>query len=370
MTASWVFDADGHVVEPLAMWDERLPRRLVGWAPQVLRYDDHFRFVCGDNISFRIAGRPESVAAPGQTPHKAEVPVPAQGAVDPAARLVDMDVDAIHIAAVYPTYGLMIQGVTEREPAIALCRAVNDWVHDYCSHDRARLVPTGVLPMTDPDAAYDEARRCVEGLGFGAVWRRPEQFPGITPLHDRGYERLWGYLAEAGVPLAFHPGLNGLVPYGYLSDRFDDYYSAMHAAHFATEQLMALTTMVAYGILERHAALRVAFLECGAAWAVPYLHRLDEHLETFGFDRGSLTMKPSEYFKRQCFVSVEDVEPGLDRMLAEYTGNVVFASDYPHGDGTFPGSTSALLETTAIPDEDVRRILRDNALNLYGVIAP
>jgi predicted TIM-barrel fold metal-dependent hydrolase len=57
-------------------------------------------------------------------------------------------------------------------------------------------------------------------------------------------------------------------------------------------------------------------------------------------------------------------------MLAEYTGNVVFASDYPHGDGTFPGSTSALLETTAIPGEDVRRILRDNALNLYGVIAP
>ena len=74
---------------------------------------------------------------------------------------------------------------------------------------------------------------------------------------------------------------------------------------------MALTTFIAFGILERHPRLRVAFLETGAVWALPYLHRLDEHLEVFGFDRGALTMEPSDYFRRQCFVSVEEVEPGL-----------------------------------------------------------
>ena len=76
--------------------------------------------------------------------------------------------------------------------------------------------------------------------------------------------------------------------------------------------MLALTTFVAYGILERHPRLRVAFLETGAVWALSYLHRLDEHLELFGFDRGALTMEPSDYFRRQCFVSVEEVEPGLD----------------------------------------------------------
>jgi predicted TIM-barrel fold metal-dependent hydrolase len=363
----WVFDADGHVVEPAEMWDRYLPARFRSYAPRVLQHEGYFYFVCGDRVGFRIAGRAESVAAPGQTPHRAEVPLPAAGATDPVARLRDMDTDVIGVAALYPTFGLMIQGVTERDPALALCRAVNDWVADYCRQGGERLVGVGALPMTDADDALAEAKRCVETLGFRGVWRRPEQFSGIPALQDESYEPLWAYLADAGVPLAFHPGVSGLVPYDYLEDRYGDYFGAIHAVHFVAEQMMALTSVIAYGILERHARLRVAFLECGAAWAVPYLHRLDEHLETFGFDRGGLNMKPSEYFARQCFVSAEEVEPGLDAMAASFPGSVVFASDYPHGDGTFPGSTSELLETELLPSDTVDRILADNARRLYGL---
>jgi predicted TIM-barrel fold metal-dependent hydrolase len=138
----------------------------------------------------------------------------------------------------------------------------------------------------------------------------------------------------------------------------------MHAAHFVTEQMLALTTFVAYGILERHPGLRVAFLESGAVWALSYVHRLDEHAETFGFERAGLTLEPSDYFRRQCFVSVEEVEPALDVMLSEYPDSVVFASDYPHADGTFPGSTAALL---ASDSAGVERVLLDNSLRLYGL---
>ena len=366
-SGSWVFDADGHIVEPLDTWDRFLPERFKTYAPRVLQEEDHFRFICNDRLSFRISGSAETLAAPGQTPHQVEAPVAAKGAVDPAARLADMDIDSIGIAALYPTFGLMIQGVMEREPALALCRAINDWIADYASRDTKRLIGVGVLPMTDAGDALAETRRCVEELGFRGVWRRPEQFPGIPALHDEAYEPLWGYLADAGVPFAFHPGVNGLVPFGYLKDRYDDYFSAIHAVHFAAEQMMALTTMVAYGILERHPALKVAFLECGATWAVPYVHRLDEHLEIFGFEHGGLTMKPSEYFARQCFVSVEEVEPGLDEMMARYPDSVVFASDYPHGDGKFPGSTADLLGTDQLTEAQLRTIMLDNAVRLYGL---
>jgi predicted TIM-barrel fold metal-dependent hydrolase len=78
-------------------------------------------------------------------------------------------------------------------------------------------------------------------------------------------------------------------------------------------------------------------------------------------------MPPSEYFRRQCFVSVEEVEPGLDVMLDAYPESVVFASDYPHADGTFPGSTRGLLETEDLDSTSVRQVLRDNALRLYGL---
>jgi predicted TIM-barrel fold metal-dependent hydrolase len=367
---SWVFDADGHVVEPGEVWERHLPARFRSYAPRVLQEEDHFRYICNDRLSFRICGRAESVAAPGQTPHKEAVPVPTAGAADPVARLSDMDTDAIDVTALYPTYGLMIGGVTERAPALALCRAVNDWMACYCEHRPDRLVGVGVLPLTDADDALAEARRCVEELGFKGVWRRPEQFAGIPHLHDSAYEPLWGYLAEAGVPLAFHPGVSGLIPYDYLKDRYGDYFSAIHAVHFPAEQMMALTTMVAYGILQRHPKLKVAFLESGAAWIVPYLHRLDEHLETFGFDRGGLTIAPSELFGRQCFVSAEEPEPGLALTLERYPQSVVFASDYPHADGTFPGSTARLLDSDELRDDALRRVMRDNALHLYGMETP
>jgi predicted TIM-barrel fold metal-dependent hydrolase len=362
-----VFDADGHIVEPDSLWQDHLPARFHSYAPRVIQFDDHFRYICNDRLGFRIAGRSESVGAPGQTPHREERPQLADGGSDPAARLLDMDVDHIGLAALYPTYGLMVQGVTEREPALALCRAINDWLAAYCDGDRSRLIGVGVLPQTDADDALAEARRCVEELGFRGVWRRPEHVAGTTHVQDPAYERLWAYLAEADVPLAVHPGLSGVIPVEPLTAIYGDYFSPIHAVHFAAEQMTALTTFVAYGILERHPTLRVAFLECGATWAQSYLHRLDEHLETFGFDRGGLTMAPSDYFRRQCYVSAEEVEPGLAGMLADYPDSVVFASDYPHGDGTFPGSTADLLTTTDLPPDGVRAVLRTNAFRLYGL---
>jgi uncharacterized protein len=364
---AWVFDADGHVVEPPEVWEVHLPARYRSYAPRVLQEDDHFRFMCNDRLSFRIRGRAESLAAPGQTPHRSDQPQAAAGAAVASARLADMDIDAIATAALYPTFGLMIQGVMERDPALALCRAVNDWIAEYCSNAPDRLVGVGVIPMTDAGDALAEARRCVEQLGFRGVWRRPEQFPGIPALHDAGYEPLWAYLADAGVAFAFHPGVNGLVPYEYLKDRYGDYFSAIHAVHFPAEQMMALTTMVAYGVLERHPSLKVAFLECGAAWIVPYLHRLDEHLTTFGFDAGRLSLRPSEYFARQCFVSAEDVEPGLSLALRTYPQSIVFASDYPHADGTFPGSTADLLGTDELTPQEVRAVMVANAERLYAI---
>jgi predicted TIM-barrel fold metal-dependent hydrolase len=169
------------------------------------------------------------------------------------------------------------------------------------------------------------------------------------------------------VAFTFHPGLNGVVPSDFLYQRYGDYFSPAHAVHFAAEQMMTLTTMVAYGVLERHPDLKVAFMECGAAWVVPYLHRLDEHLEIFGFDRGGLRMKPSEYFARQCFVSAEEVEPGLGLTMEMYPNTVVFASDYPHGDGIFPGSTADLLNTDELDKATVRKIMVENADRLYNV---
>ncbi|MFL6241456.1 MAG: hypothetical protein ACJ73V_00340, partial [Acidimicrobiia bacterium] len=99
----WVFDADGHVVEPPRVWDELLPARYLDYAPRVLQSEGHFRFVCGDRVGFPIEGRSESEGAPGQTPKQSDAPVSARGGSEPGPRLSDMAVDHIDAAALYPT---------------------------------------------------------------------------------------------------------------------------------------------------------------------------------------------------------------------------------------------------------------------------
>jgi predicted TIM-barrel fold metal-dependent hydrolase len=98
-----------------------------------------------------------------------------------------------------------------------------------------------------------------------------------------------------------------------------------------------------------------------------YLHRLDEHLEVFGYPNADLSMRPSDYFRRQCYVSIEEPEPALGVVLEQYPESVVFASDYPHADGIFPGATKELLEAVDLDDARKRRVLHDNAVRLYDL---
>lgn len=360
-----IIDADGHVVEPSDVWAE-IPEDARRWIPTPVVEGDHFFFRSGEHESFRMRARPESLSSPRGQGERSGAGQPAVGAADPKARLSDMDLDGISQAVVFPTYGLMVQAIPERQVQLALCRAINDWVADYCRVEPNRLFGMGVLPQTGAEDALTEARRCLERLDLRGVWRRPERIDGTAALHDATYEPLWSYLAEADRPFALHPGLNGVVPAAELRTRFDDDYSTMHAVHFPMEQMMGLTDLIGFGVLDRHPTLRVAFLESGATWALAQLHRLDEHLELFGLPH-TPSEKPSEQFRRQGFVSVEEVEPGLESTLAAYPESIVFASDYPHGDGVFPGSTAELLETDRLDETQRRAVLTDNARRLYGL---
>ena len=366
MTDARIIDGDGHFVEPDATFRDFLPTKYSSHAPRVIQYDDHFRIAVNDNISYRMMAKVDTLAAPGQTAKRTDAPVVAVGASDPAGRIRDLDLEGFERAVLFPTYGLMVQGVTDRHAAAALCRAINEWLAEYCRHDPYRLVGVATLPMMDVDDAIAEARRAIEHDGFRAAFRRPEVIPGAPKVHDRAWDPLWAYLAEANAALAIHPGLAGVVPYEFYKERFDDDFSTMHAAHFPVEAMMSLTSFIGFGILERHPTLRLALLESGAVWALPYVHRLDEHLEMFGLP-GALTMRPSDYFRRQCYVAVEEVEPGLDAFVHEYPDNVLFASDYPHADGTFPGAAKALLDTDLLDDSTRWGLLRENAIRLYGL---
>ena len=104
--------------------------------------------------------------------------------------------------------------------------------------------------------------------------------------------------------------------------------------HTPWEQMMALLALIEGGVLERHPQLRVGFLESGCGWLPYWLWRLDEEYKNLHWEvKDRVRLKPSEYFRRQCYIAVEPSEPYLPQII-EYIGsdNLIFGSDYPHMD--------------------------------------
>ena len=138
------------------------------------------------------------------------------------------------------------------------------------------------------------------------------------------------------------------------------------------EQMSSCVSLVYGGVLERFPELRVVFLEAGCGWVPFWLERMDEHYEN-GLKRNygasaTLSMRPSEYFQRQCYVSADADESFLPHVI-DVLGDerIVFSTDYPHPDSKFPHAVDSFLGLDRVSEESKRRILWDNALDLYGV---
>ena len=362
-----VFDSDGHVLEPRAAW-RGLPD---AHAVEIVRDDrglDHV-IVGGEEIFWASLGHMGSPGTDVGTREPLELEQAQAGAFDPAARLVDMDTEGIDAVVLYPTIGLGAWGITEPATAVAFARAYNDWLASYCATAPGRLRGAAMVPFQDPAAAVAELRRAVTELGFVAAFVRPNPCNGRT-LADPAFEPFWAAAEELGVAVGVHEGLQPAVPH-LASTRLPTSALLQHAASHTFEQMFAFAQLATCGVMERHPGLRWVFLESGGGWIPYWLGRLDHHVKTYGAYASEMRLAPSEYFHRQCWVSFE-IDEDHFAALAPLVGTdrIVWGSDYPHADSTFPGAVDELREAVApLSDTDRDRIIRTNGLALYGLDA-
>jgi len=262
--------------------------------------------------------------------------------------------------------GLAYGKITHRDWAIAVARAYNDWLAELCQADPRRMLGAGMLSVYDINDAVEETFRVVEELGFKSVFLRSNVVTD-KPWHDPYYEPLWDTLEKLDVPLGFHQASGSSIPQ---LNRvwFPGSLGLQRAYGQPMGQMFAVGSFCAGGVLERHPNLKVAFLEANCSWLPWMLWRLDEAWELEGdVDMPELTMPPSEYFKRQCVASVEPDETPA-RYAIDFLGNdnLVYSTDYPHGDSRYPHATESFLELP-ISDEDKRKILWDNCARFYAV---
>jgi predicted TIM-barrel fold metal-dependent hydrolase len=362
-----IMDSDMHLREPADLWSKYMEPAWRDQAPSVLSSTARSsamvlldgKILKGYDPTYR-GGIFDATRIDG------EIKEARERGFDAVSQLQAMDREGLDVAALYPSIGLGIMMREEINPklAAAVARAYNNWLHDFCKADPKRLKGVAMLSLHDVSEAVKEAERAVTKLGFVGVFARPEPLRNL-PWHSRYFDTLWSCLESLGAPIGFHSAAAaGEVP--QIGDRFGDNLLLRHVASHPMENMLAMIDVIGGGVCERHPKLKVTFLECYCGWVSFLLHRMNNAMAKGRFPTAG-QLKPSEYFKRQCWISTEH-EKELP-MAIEMVGDdrIVFSTDYPHGDSAFPRAVEEFLEMDRVSKESQKKILWDNCAQLYGL---
>jgi predicted TIM-barrel fold metal-dependent hydrolase len=135
------------------------------------------------------------------------------------------------------------------------------------------------------------------------------------------------------------------------------------------EMMLACLAVIWGGVCEKHPKIRIGFLESGGGWIAPWLDRMDRHFDDQGFNDSGLTTRPSDLFRRNCWISFEPVEGSL-HVLADYIGptKIMWATDYPHRDGFFPGAPDMVRkQLEGLSPATKHGVMAGGAMGFYGL---
>ena len=294
---------------------------------------------------------------------------PRRGEYLPDVRLKELDGDGIAGEVIFPQMtpfggGLMqYRHAIEPEHNLAGIRAYNRWLADLCKANPGRHAGVITINVEDIAETVREIREC-HALGlFGGVL-----LPGNTGEHPyyHHYERyapLWSVCEELNLPIHTHSGWS--PDYGDVPAATPMYISEVDM--WAQRPFTALLWSEAF---ERHPALKLVFTETGCAWILEHLRRLNFKADNpiFAHFTKNLSLTPDEYFRRNCYIGASFLprhevgyryDIGVDKLM--------WGSDYPHMEGTWPNTMSKLKETFHdVAESEVRDMLGETAVDVFG----
>jgi predicted TIM-barrel fold metal-dependent hydrolase len=367
-----VIDADGHILEPLDLWDKYMDPKFRDRAPRLVIDNETGKEKL--SVEGQLLGSKQGMGGIGGVgARQGEVKAAEMkynegrpGGFDPHKRIPDMDLDGIDAAFLYPSMGLFAGAVHDPALAGALCRAYNRWLADYCKPYPDRLFGVAMLPMQSVAHAIEEMKFARKELGFKAAFIRPNPYNNKMINHP-DYEPFWAAAEEVDMAIGFHEGGSSGMPTVGI-DRFEG-RAAQHIISHTMEMMLACLAVIWGGVCEKHPEIRIGFLESGGGWIAPWLDRMDRHFDDQGFNDSGLKTRPSELFKRNCWISFEPVEGSLN-VLADYIGptKIMWATDYPHRDGFFPGAPDMVRERLKGTSPATQHgVLAGGAMGFYGL---
>jgi predicted TIM-barrel fold metal-dependent hydrolase len=351
--------------EPPDLWTARVDEKHRDRAPRVV--EGHggkpgLFFTCGDAVMpVPVSGMFGAGKSAEELPEhlKKGFEIAPKSVWDPAARLAEQDVDGVSGEVLHPSFGMFLYDLPDRELREACQRVYNDFVAQYVSHDPRRLAGLAVIDLEDVSAGVRELERCARnGLRGAMVWASA---PSHRRYSDRAYDAFWAAAQDLGVPITLH-ALTGRSGPRLKPDQI--LFSYVEQPHIVQ---LTLAEMLFAGIFERFPRLHVVSSENDVGWVYHFMHRVDHAYEKFRHRQNvKLEMSPSDYVRRQVFFAFQFEELGMDLVKRLGAGNVMWASDYPHSDSTWPRSRHYLADILRDVPEDVRhKIINRNAARLY-----
>jgi len=272
-----------------------------------------------------------------------------------------LDKGGMESVVLYPTLGLFMSFIKDRKWAVALCRAYNTLMYEEFIKVSPRLKAVALMPVQDPEACGPELRRAVRELGHSGAMLPAD---GTHLLGDSRYAGVYEEAQRLDTMLGIHASGSHLGGAGV--DLFPAFIQA-HTVSHAFGQMRQITSIILEGIPERFPDARIAFLEAGCGWAPYWMERMDDEYAKRAAEAPVLKKKPSEYVRSgKIYFSCEADEwllPQAVKLVGE--NQIVYASDFPHWDHSWPASIDEIRQRGDLNDTQKQKILADNARRLY-----
>lgn len=355
--------ADSHVNEPPDLWTSRVPAKFRDRAPRMERFEK------GDG--WVLEGSPEPIpfgrnACAGLGPFEGDPWIAwddvRPGGWDPAARLCEQDVDCVDAEVMFPTPRLSFSMFANRDAEfhLALVRAYNDWLSEYCAHAPQRLAGMAITPNRGVEMCVEEVQRAAKlpGIKGFLMGLYPD---GSLDMGD-DCEPVWDAIEATGLPLTIHVTLTDTHPGAHkatmregLSRRFIDAPGRIEDFIYG-------------GVMHRHPTLQLVFVEVDAGW-VPYIKEQADNRWLRDSpklrEQRNMVRRPSSYFDRIAFTYITD-RFALRNRHAIGVRNLMWSSDYPHGGSDYPLSWRVIEgDFHDVPEDEKQLILAGNAVRIF-----
>ncbi|MCY4386820.1 MAG: amidohydrolase family protein [Desulfurellaceae bacterium] len=367
---SGYISADGHVVEPADLWTTRMDKRFRDRAPRVESRPEADYYIIegltefpvgleGVTIEEKIQGQ---VTTPKGRRHAETRP----GAWDPQPRLVDQERDHLRAEVIYPGgFGLQFFHVQDAEYQREIIRVYNDWISEFCSAAPDRLLGSALLPMRGPvEWAVEEAERIAGMKGIRTILI-PAEVERSYAHSD--YNPMWDALQDIGLPVSTHSGTGTGEAIFAKIERLGTGLGVTD--NKVLQPMRAMADLIWGAVPQRYPQLRFVVVEGGIGWVASLLgfmdHWWNDHRHWM---EPQLDEAPSTYFKRQFWATFEDDRAGI--LTRELVGvdRLMWGSDYPHTEGTFPYSQEQIMrDFMGVPEAEVYQMVTGNAAQLYGL---